>query len=1365
MRFSPAIRFTVLIFFLIFLNLKIVSATNYKVELIDAKNGLNSSIIFSIVQDKQGFLWFGSGYDGLFRYDGKNIKEFKHDPNNPRSIPHNNTGNLTLDNNNNLWIGSWGGSVIKYDLSLAKFNQYSHNPAQAHSISDPFVQKIFQDNQGDFWMGTFMHGLNQFNKEDSRFTRFPFKVNTGNGTSHARIWDIVQTSKDDLWLATSYGLNHFDKSTGKFRHLFPEPLSSLHSSNKIRAMLAINDNRLLLLTDNGVLLFDITAQTFTPIKNAENKNIGKAHAIIKTSFGQYWVTSASGLHTFSLDNLVLGKVDLGVDDTCSQALFEDRSGLIWLSCEGVGVYKITPNVKFNLNDSPQFKSMSTLRTASDTSLYIASNIWGIQEWFPKTNVLSSPFLNAKDTYTDLIYRTKEGGIWFRGKEKLYHAEVGIEIKPFTSPIMPVKLPISRDFLSRDFLTLEQDKLSRLWVGTEKGLFVFDKKHDESLYFGNETSNNPTFKHAYITYLYRDLNDRMWVGTADGLYLWNETTKNFRAYSLSIDNELNAEANFINTLYQDKQKRFWMGTRNGLYFLDDKTGASKSLGSAYRRIYAITEDDDQNLWLLTDTGLSQFNPETGNFINFDHRDGLSNSRNYYIFAKTADGTIYFASRAGLHSFNPKLFNDIKPNANTLLTNFEVLGSPSEKTYFTPNSSAFNLDYDENYIKFEFATLDHANGKYINYFYKLEGFDDDWLDNGNNNTAIYTNLGGGRYTFKVRAAYNKNKWYDQDLAVQVNVATPFWLTWWMYVIYGCVALLLIGQYIKRKNERQRLIIKQQQQFLTKLEAQVIEKTESIAQESEKLRQETEKSRQESEKLRQANKIKDQFLANMSHEIRTPLNAVIGLSKLASRNESNPVQADYLDKIKDSSESLLFLINDILDLSKIEAQKLSLEYIAFNLDVFIKKTVNICSYNAQDKSLTLIVDIADEVEKTLIGDQLRLQQVLINLMNNAIKFTDKGLVFLSIECVSHNEKQTQLQFSITDTGIGIDLSKQTHLFDAFTQLDNSATKKYGGTGLGLTISKQLVELMNGKISVRSELNKGSVFTFTAEFLLPENSNSHISNSQPQLSSTLRILVVDSDDIVRDIIVRILNRSNIYPDSASNRQEAFDKILAVENKSAPYDLVIWDWKAYNSDVINDIPQGQLEIVAELPHLFMGTSIDKEQSQTLAKTLHLKQFVEKPIISSEFIESITRILSQESPNELTQPTNTQANIPQLSKYSVLLVEDNTLNQQVAKAFLADTQIQIDCAENGVEAIDKIKNNAYDIILMDIQMPLMDGLTATSVIRKELLLTELPIIAMTAHAMEGDEEKSRQVGMNMHLTKPISPELLYDMLTKYLKIT
>jgi signal transduction histidine kinase len=371
--------------------------------------------------------------------------------------------------------------------------------------------------------------------------------------------------------------------------------------------------------------------------------------------------------------------------------------------------------------------------------------------------------------------------------------------------------------------------------------------------------------------------------------------------------------------------------------------------------------------------------------------------------------------------------------------------------------------------------------------------------------------------------------------------------MYTIYGCVFLLLIKQYIKRKNVTQQQIIKQQQNFVIELELKVVEKTESIAKESNKLAQ-------ESHKLAQANKIKSQLLANMSHEIRTPLNAVIGLSNIALRNETDKNQADYLHKIQDSSQSLLSLINGILDLSKIESNKLSLEYLPFNLDLLITKTVNICSYKAHEKNLELIIDIADDVKKELIGDQLRLQQILINLVHNAIKFTEKGLVYLSVESVSTDKEHTTLQFSITDTVIGMNLAKQAHLFDAFAQADDTITKKYGSTGLGLTISKQLIELMNGKIFVRSELTKGSVFTFTAEFYSTENNNLSDSDNQQFISESLKIMVADSNNIVGNIMMRILNRVIVFPDYAANNKEVIKQLSLAEKNNSPYELIILD-------------------------------------------------------------------------------------------------------------------------------------------------------------------------------------------------------------------
>jgi signal transduction histidine kinase/CheY-like chemotaxis protein/streptogramin lyase len=1343
-------RFITFSFFIVLLNLKFVAAADYKVELLNATNGFNSSVIFSIIQDEQGFLWFGSGYQGLFRYDGKNIKQFKHDPNNSNSLPHNSTGNLTLDPNNNLWIGSWGGSVIKYNLSTASFSQYPHSPLQTNTVSDTHVQRIFQDNQGDYWVGTFSHGLNKFNAKDNTFTRFPFGVDTGDGTSNGRIWDIAETEKNNLWLATSYGLNHLNKSTGQFSYFIPEPGNVLRSSNKIRKILAIDNNRLILTTDDGVLIFDITLQTFTPIKALTNKSIGEAYSVIKTSFNQYWITSTTGVYAFSLDRMALEKVNLGINNNCAQTLFEDREGLIWLTCEGVGVYKITPNKYFNLQSTPYFRTVRDMSVASDNSLYLTSPTFGIREWFPETNTLTSPFPEADNLRSEILMLSKQGEILIQGKEKLYLINKAGDITPIKLPSKLQSLALSKDFIT--FYLFKKDKYSRLWIGTEKGLFIIDDIKKESFPFSNGAINTKIFQHQRINKVYMDHDDRIWVATIDGLYLWNEIEGNFHRFYFSANKDSTiSQEYFINSIYQDQQKRIWLGSRNGLYLLNEKTeNISPSVANtdlADKNIKAIIEDNDRNLWLLTDVGLSLFNPETMNVQHFDQRDGLSDSRSYDHLTKTIDGTIYFSSREGLHFFNPQSLKKQTSKAKTILTNFEVLGLPNDKRIYTPNSSKFTLAYDENYLKFEFATLVQANARQINYYYKLEGFDDDWINNGNSNTAIYTNLQGGDYTFKVRSTYRKNEWYEQELAVGVKIATPFWLTWWMYASYVIITLLLIQRYMKRKNLKQQKIIEQQKHFVTKLEQQVAEKTASIA--------------QESHKLVQANKIKSQFLANMSHEIRTPLNAVIGLSTIALRNETNQTQADYLHKIQDSSESLLSLINDILDLSKIEAKKMSLEYLPFNLELLITKTVNICSYKAHEKNLELIIDIADDVKKELIGDQLRLQQILINLVDNAIKFTEKGLVYLSVESVSTDKEHTTLQFSITDTGIGMNPRKQIHLFDAFSQADDSITKKYGGTGLGLTISKQLIELMNGTISVKSELTKGSVFTFTAEFYSIEDNHSDNSDYDPLFSESLKIMIADSNGIVGNIMRKTLNRVNISPDYVASNQEAVNKILLAEKNNNSYELIILDWKMFKLDDANVILKAQQETITSVPHIFVGNSFDKDECRAINNTPNFKGFIEKPIIPSTFIESVAHLLST------TKHKNTIKKvpilIPKFQHYSILLVEDNSLNQLVAKTFLADTNIHIDCAEDGEIAIDKIKNNTYDIVLMDIQMPNMDGLTAASIIRNDLKLTELPIIAMTAHAMEGDAQKSKEVGMNEHLTKPISPENLYEILLKYLQ--
>ena len=753
------------------------------------------------------------------------------------------------------------------------------------------------------------------------------------------------------------------------------------------------------------------------------------------------------------------------------------------------------------------------------------------------------------------------------------------------------------------------------------------------------------------------------------------------------------------------------------------------------IYGIRPDETGKLWLSSNHGLIRFDPATQLVKAFHKTHGLQDEEfNFGAHHRSRDGQLVFGGTKGFNAFNPMQLQETTVKPQIALTGFEVLNEAVVTEGSLSSLSQYVLGHQDDTVSFEFAALDFTEPSRNRYAYKLEGFDEAFVEIGNLRRVTYTNLEAGDYVFRVKAASADSVWNHEGLALPITVHAAPWQTTWAYLTYVVLALALIVAVFRQQNQR----LRREERYARRLASEVDARTKEL--------------NQRNRDLKEANEAKSNFLARMSHEIRTPMNGVIGMTELLRATDLTQKQAHFTQTIARSSEALLQIINDVLDLSKIEAGRFELEALPLDFSEIVDDTVALLGPEATKKGIELVGFVDPRLTRDVIGDPLRLRQVLINLVGNSIKFTDDGEVTVRVICEAQSDDQVTAKIEVSDTGIGIEDDAVCRIFDAFSQADESTTRRFGGTGLGLSICKQLVHLMNGEMFVASTLNVGSTFTCVIPFKVSQSQATRefvdLTGMQAVIATPLRSL--------RDTIARKLTAHHA---KALIAESSDDLDRAMESDQDDLDAIIIDADTMDPDRVADILYRNR--YSRAVRIFLSGYPELLDEVELLRSGTRDVILAKPARWPVLLDALQKVRDGADRKDVAAGRSQTNSIAPI-RARVLVVEDNQTNQLVAEGMLEELGCQVTLVSDGRAGVAKATTEGFDVVLMDAQMPGMDGFEATRLIRTwEDGQQHVPIVGVTAHASREGRDACLDAGMDDYLSKPFVLEDLAAVLRKW----
>ncbi len=1123
---------------------------NIKFKHLSSDNGLSQNFVSCILQDKKGFMWFGTK-DGLNRYDGYSFVVYQNDPFDTTTISDNFITSLLEDSRGYIWVGTLNGGLNLFERETETFYHIRYRSKISKIVNMDEVKSIDEDLQGDIWIATrgegiFKLSLKTNNSFDITYKQYISQSDIPGSISNNIVSKLFIDSKNVLWVGTLAGLDKFNMKNETFTHYQIQTRNpkapANHFDNAVLSIYESSDGNLWLGTLSGLVKFDRQTGNYKLFPNHYDVfryGWGSIMQIVGDDTEKLWLATPGELMRFDpkSNSYSYFRNDFYNPNTISynsiSSLHIDRTGILWVGTAGMGINfydsKINRFSTLFIKADPSSRvtgfSVRSIVQESNDIYWISTDV--LFRWNRRTGETKSyeTDSNKPDDFGNTgpysMIKSYNGKIWTATTEGLYCYD------PATEKARQYKFNSSdtTGLPQKEVFAVFEDHEKIIWAATEN-YFCRLIDIDEGIFQSFRYQTPLLYNQRVRPVIYQNSKGTFWIGTRDGLLLFDLNKKTFYTYKNDPAKPNSLNNNNINSICPDPfkpDKILWIGTSGGglnQFNIDEGTFEhfTEKDGLPNNVVYGILPDGKGNLWISTNKGLSKFNPKEKTFRNYDFNDGLqSNEFNTGAYYLSKNGEMFFGGIKGLNYFYPIEIKDNPHIPNIVLTNLKLgdqyITNKSNNSILKKTISETTelvLTYGEDVITFEFASLDFSAPEKNRYAYKLENFNKDWIYSGPVHAATFTHLPFGEYVLRVKASNNDGIWNETGIALKLIITPPWWSTWWAYLLYAFALLSIL--YLIRRYELNRIKLKNQ----LKLE------------------------KVETDTLRNLDSLKSHFFANISHEFRTPLTLILGQVESVLSSNIETKEKGKLQVANRNARRLLTLINQLLDLSKLEAGSMELKAELHNIITFLKSVFFSFESLAESKKINLKFE-SEYANIPLRYDTDKMEKIICNLISNAFKFTsENGEIKLSVNIIS-----SSVEIKIKDTGVGIHSDSLLHIFNRFYQVDGSNTREHEGTGIGLALTKELVELHNGQITVTSKEGEGTEFIIYLPFVdLKTEAEQPVEVTSEKISMDYDFETIEKEQVsgFADTLSKIQNPSKGQAESGIQHPEI---ILIVEDNT----------------------------------------------------------------------------------------------------------------------------------------------------------------------------------------------------------------------------